>query len=276
MKKTLLLFAIVILASGLNAQTVKVWNFGGDPTVAATSPAFPLSTGIGIGDGTAGNPAYPVMIDGLGITGIATNLNMAAVNASVKPFTDANAKAYAFVNRLQTNGAGYASAAATDVTPLVNLPIQRYFTIDVSGNSTIYVIGVTGSNSSERKLFVTDGTNLVGTVNFPVGNGALVDGTVNYTGPAAKLYLFGNASLNLTLLSATNLAKTSLKSLLSDKGIAFTGKDITNSNGLDIEVFNVLGKSIAKANTSISTSNFQKGIYIVRITGTNEVLKFSK
>lgn len=270
MKKTLLLFAIVILAFGLNAQTTKVWNLGGDATLAATSPAFPVTAGIGTGDGTAGNPAFPVMIDGLAITGIASNVNMGAVNASSKSFGT-----YTFPNRFQFNGGGYTGAGAGDAAPLVNMPTQRFVSFNVGGNSTVYIIGVTGSNSSERKLFVTDGTNLVGSVTFPAGSGALNDGTVTYTGPAATLYLFCNSACNLTYISATNYVTTSVKTVLTDKGVAFNGSDITNVKGLEIEVFNVLGKSIAKANTSISTANFQRGIYIVRIAGTNETLKFS-
>ncbi len=266
MKKTLLILAISIVALGLNAQTTKVWNLGGDTSLP--NP-FPLSTGIGTGDGTTGNPAYPVMIDGLGITGIASNVNMGAVNASAKTLGN-----YTFPNRFQFNGAGYSGAAAGDVTPTVNMPVQRFLSFNVSGNSTIYCIGITGSSSSERKLFVTDGTNFVGSVTFLAGS-ALNDGTISYTGPAATLYVFCNASCNLTYLSATNYVTTSVNSVLADKGVAYNGSYITNTKGLDIEVFNVLGKNIAKANTSISTANFQRGIYIVRIAGTSEVLKFS-
>ena len=67
MKKTLLLSAMMLLAIvALNAQATKIWNLGGDPTVATGgAPAFPTSTGIGLGDNTTGNPAFPVNINGL-------------------------------------------------------------------------------------------------------------------------------------------------------------------------------------------------------------------
>lgn len=266
MKKTLLSLAVIFMAViSVNSQTI--WNLGGDVALNATSPAFPLSSGIGTGDGTAGNPAFPVMINGLGITGISTNANMGAVNASAKTFGS-----YSFPNRFQFNGAGYSGAAATDVTPTVNMPTQRYLTFNVSGNSTIYVIGITGSSSSDRKLFVTDGTNYVGSVAFPAGS-ALSDGTINYTGGAATLYVFCNAACNLTLLSATNVVTASVKSILSDKGITFNGSEITNTKGLEVEVYNALGKRITSSKSSIATNNFQKGMYIVRIAGTSDVLK---
>lgn len=263
---------VAILA--VNAQTTKIWNMGGDPTVAAAgAPAFPITTGIGTGDGTTGNPAFPVMINGLGITGISTNANMGGVNASAKTFTDANSVSYSFVNRFQFNGAGYANAVNTDATPSVNMPTQRYLSFQVSGNSKVYAIGVTGSNSSDRAMFVTDGTNYVGKIAFPSGTGALNDGTVNYTGPAATLYVFCNASCNLTLLSATNVVSTSINTILADKGVSFNGTEILNSKGLAIEVYNIIGKKVASSMTSISTSNFQKGIYVVRVSGSNDSLK---
>jgi len=266
MKKTLLSLAIIFMAIiSVNSQTV--WNLGGDEALNATSPAFPTSTGIGIGDGTAGNPAFPVMINGLGITGISTNANMGAVNASAKTFGS-----YSFVNRFQFNGAGYTGAAAGDATPLVNMPTQRFLTFNVSGNSTVYMIGITGSSSSERKVFVTDGTNYVGSVTFPAAS-ALSDGTINYTGGATTLYVFCNASCNLALLSATNVVASSVPSILSDKGITFNGSEITNTKGLEIEVYNALGKRITSSISSIPTNNFQKGMYIVRIAGTSDVLK---
>ena len=273
MKKTLLLSAMMLLAIvALNAQATKVWNLGGDPTLAATSPAFPVVAGIGIGDGTAGNPAYPVNINGLLITGIATNANMGAVNASAKTFGS-----YAFANRFQLNGAGYTGAVATDLTPgTYNMPTQRYLSFKVLGNSTIYAIGVTGSNSSSRALFVTTGTSFVGKMDFPSGTGTLNDATVTYTGPATTLYVFGNSSINLCLLSATNYdLNTVVKAVLADKGVSFNGSEVVNTKGLEIEVYNMLGKKVATSKTNIATTNFQKGIYVVRVTGTNDSLKFS-
>jgi hypothetical protein len=268
MKKTLLLSAIVLMSTfALNAQTV--WNLGGDATLALTSPAFPLSAGIGNGTGTEGNPEFPVTINGLAITGIAGNTNMGAVNASEKPFGT-----YTFPNRFQFNGGGYAGANAADETPLVNMPVQRYLSINVSGNSTIYVIGVTGSSSSDRKLFVTDGTNLVGSVAFPASS-SLSDGTVTYTGGAATLYLFCNAACNLTYLSATNVILASVKDVLSDKGVSFNGTEISNTKNATLEVYNILGKKVISSTTSISTKNFVKGVYVVRIAGSNETMKIS-
>jgi len=275
MKRTLLFTAIACMTFfGASAQ--KVWNLGGDPTVAtAGASAFSLSAGIGTGDGTTGNPAFPVVIDGLSITGIAGNANMGLVEASAKTFTDANGVAYSFANRFKNNGGGYTNATTTDVTPSVNMPTQRYLSFKVSGNSKIYVIALSGSSSASRKLFVTDGTNLIGSIAFPAAT-VLSDGSVNYTGPATTIYLYSNASINFALLSATNYvsaATASVSSVLSDKGVSFNGTEISNNKGLALEVYSVLGKRVANSVTSIPTNNFQKGVYIVRISGSNDSLK---
>jgi hypothetical protein len=262
MKRTLLLSAITIMGIfAVNAQTV--WNFGSDAT------SFPVSAGIGAG------PDVSKYVNGLGIhTGTVTNTNMGAVNASAKTFGT-----FSFTNRFQFNGAGYTGATDADVTPTVAgtnffTPTQRYLTINVSGNSTIYAIGITGSAASSRKMFITNGISLIGTMAFPAGS-AVNDATVNYTGPATKLYLFCNASCNLHYLSATNVVLTSVNQILADKGVIFNGTEIVNSKGLSLEVYSVLGKRVSSSKSTISTSNFQKGIYFVRAAGLNEALKIT-
>jgi hypothetical protein len=261
MKKTLLISAaLLFIAFSINAQgAIKVWNVGNDPV------NFPVSAGIGAG------PDKSVYVDGLGIhTGTVTNTNMGAVNASAKTFGS-----FTFVNRFQFNGGGYTGSVVGDVTPTVFMPTQRYLTIQVGGNSTIYVIGITGSSSETRRMFVTNGTALVGTAVFPSGSD-LADATIQYTGPATTLYLFCNVSCNLHYLSATNVVLSSVKSVLADKGVTFNGKEVLNNNNLSLEVYNVLGKRVMNSTGNISVESLQKGVYFVRAAGVNDVLKFSK
>jgi len=235
---------------GVNAQTV--WNFANDSTT------FPISAGI--------SAATTVTINGLSITSGATPVNMGQIELSKKTFNSVD-----YFHRFKLNGGGYTGSAATDVTPTANMPTQRYISFVVSGNSSIYAIGVTGSSSSARKVFVTDGTTLIGTMDFPAST-SLNEATVTYTGAATTLYMFGNASVNLYYLSATSVI-TSINKVLSDKGVSFNGSEILNSKGLSLEVYNVLGKRVASSMTSISTTNFQKGVYIVRAAGMNDSLK---
>ena len=284
MKKTLLLSAIILMAYvAVNAQTTTIWNMGGDPTVVTNgSAAWPLNTGLATG--TATTYGGTETINGLTVTTgmIATSSLCGVVAASVKNFTSPTTSiSYAFVNKLLLNGSGYSGAANTDLAPLVFTPTQKYASFKVSGNSTIYLIGCTGSTGIDRIAFITDGTKLIGSKKFttttttatpPVSTADMLDATINYTGPGTTLYVYFNASIALYYMSATSVI-TAVKQVLSDKGISFNGTEISNPKGMSLEVYNVLGKKVAGSLTSIPTSNFTKGVYIVRISGSNDSLK---
>ncbi|MCE5330719.1 MAG: T9SS type A sorting domain-containing protein [Bacteroidales bacterium] len=263
MKKTLLIiisFAVVTLVA--NAQ--RTWVVGNDPV------NFPVSAGIGAG------PDRSVFITDLGIhTGTVTSTNMGQVEVSSKTFGEIT-----YPNRFKFNGGGYASSSYAQETPTVNMPTQRFLTIKVSGSGSIKIQGVTGNSGEARRLFVTDGTNLIGTMVFPSGS-AISEETVNYTGGEAMLYLYCNAAINLYNISASSATthtslSTGVKGVLANNGIFFNGQQISNSNNLSLEVYNVLGKLMVKSTGSVNTDDFQKGVYVVRAEGIQGALKFSK
>lgn len=262
MRKTLLLTALVAIAIfSINAQGAnKVWNFGSNTTL------FPLSSGIAAGS--------TVIVDGLSITAGTSPANMGAITGSVKTFTSQSLGELSFANRFQFNGGGYTGSSTADAVPTVNMPTQRYLSIAVGGNSTLYCIGITGSNDSDRKIFVTDGTNLVGTMSF--GGRDLMDYTINYTGSATTLYIYCNAACNLYYLSATNVVTSSVNPILADKGISYNGNEIVNRDKIAIEIYDVLGKRVAASNNNISVTNYDKGVYFVRAAGSKETLKFNR
>jgi hypothetical protein len=112
-------------------------------------------------------------------------------------------------------------------------------------------------------------------MDFPSGTGLLNDATVTYTGPATTIYIFGNSSINLCLLSATNFVASSVNNTIADKGISVKNNEILNTNNANLEVFSVLGKKVLSSTENISLKGLQKGIYFVRIAGTTESLKIS-
>lgn len=273
MKKTLLtIFVSVLATTTLFSQgSDKVWVLGNDVT------NFPVSSGIGAG------PNKTVYKDGLGIhTGNIEGANMGQVDASKKSFTIGETT-YSYDNRFKFNGAGYPGGAVGQTTPSSGtpavdyfMPTQRYLSFKVLGNSTIKAHAITGSTGTQRNLFVTDGTKLIGTMAV-ADDGLIAEYSVTYTGPATTLYLFCNYALNLYYLSATNYdIKTSVNKPTIDKVVSFNGTDIVNEKNLSLEVYNVLGKLIAKSNTTINTNNFEKGIYMVRAQGVQDAFKFSK
>ncbi|MDD3320341.1 MAG: T9SS type A sorting domain-containing protein [Paludibacter sp.] len=72
----------------------------------------------------------------------------------------------------------------------------------------------------------------------------------------------------------TGADATGINVTMADQGIIFTGSEIINTKNIEVEVYNMLGKKILNSTSSISTKNFEKGIYFVRQAGTNNVLKF--
>jgi len=265
MKKTLL-FLVAALAVTTTAWAQRVWNVGGDLN------NFPLSTGIGAG------PDRSVFVQDLGIhTGTATNTNMGAVTVSAKTFGS-----FSWANRFQLNGAGYGGATADDAVPSVNRPTQRFLTVKVTGPGTITIHALTGSSSSSRRLFITDGTNLIGNMPFPAST-EVSEQVLNYTGGPAVLFIFGNAAINLYRLEVTTATThiisditTSVPAVLADKGVFYNGTEVLNPNKLTLEVFNVLGKRVAVSNTNFNVSTLEKGVYFVRTPDAKGALKFSK
>lgn len=223
MKATLLLIATMmasVFMSNVQGQA-KVWNVGNDAT------NFPISSGIGAG------PDKSVYVDGLGIhTGTATAINMGQVESNSKTFTSPTTSVeYSFINRFKFNGGGYSGATAGQEQPTVMMPTQRYLSFQVTGNSTVYVIGASGSGGSSRNLFLTDGTNLIGKVNFP--DSPLNEGTITYTGGAATLYLFCNAAINMYYISATGVTtsinpQNSNKTVVNEKIFDISGREVSN------------------------------------------------
>lgn len=277
MKKSVLLYAAMFVAAfSLSAQTTTVWNAGND---------WPISSGLALGNANPATlPGGTITYNGLTInTGLVSNTSTSPCGVVIaaspaKTFTDANSVSYTFANIFKLNGSGYTGALATDATPTVNMPTTRYATFKVNGNSTIYMIGQTGSNSTARKMFVTDGTNFIGAINFPViSSGTILnDGKIEYVGPATTLYIFGNASVFLYYISATNVdLSASVNKPLADKAIKFDGKQLLNTQGVNIEVYNLLGKKVATSNTNIATAKLGKGVFFVRTSDGKEVLKFN-
>ena len=239
MKKLLLIIAATVFSMTVFGQTV--WNVGNDAV------NFPVNAGVASGNQVTKN-GLTIVAGGTTIT------NMGQVEANPKTFTSPTTSTdYTFINRFKFNGAGYSGAANTDAVPTVMIPTQRYLTIQVSGNSILYFIGASGSGGSSRNLFVTDGTALVGKVNFP--DTPLSEGTINYTGGATTLYVFCNAAINLYYITATNAVVTSTTSVNADKTI------------VSEKFYDVLGREI---------KSDSKGLVIKKLTyrdGTTESIK---
>jgi len=240
MKRSVLFLVFVLVAIlGAKAQTIIYdWNFS-DATVWDQNYG-----GYPAGETTT--------VEGLSFTPGTSPANFGATNASSKTVDGVD-----YSTRMQMNGGGYSSAAATDVTPLVNMPTQRYLSFDVDGAVTVDIVAVTGSNSSDRAIFITDGTDLIGTFDYAGdGTGQPSKQTVNYTGGAATLYLFCNASCNIYEIIVTSNG-TGIPSIDAQKPVQ------------SVEYFNLLGRKVVDI-------NLKQMVLIKRTTYTDGTTSISK
>jgi len=236
----LMLFAFLAII-GAKAQTVVYdWNFSDEiwqPYASDGTPTGYFSDGTVVDFLTFHNPTS------------ATNF---AVNASSK-----NVDGVDYSVRFQFSGAGYSGAANTDVTPSVNMPTQRYLSFDVDGPVTVDVVAITGSSSSPRAIFLTDGTDLIGTFSCP-GDNTAYKNTVSYTGDAATLYLYGNQACNIyEIIVSSN--DTGIPSINAQKPVQ------------SVEYFNLLGEKVMNDNLK-QTVLIKKTTYTDGTTSTEKVI----
>lgn len=250
MRKKLLSFVIPILFFGtiVNAQT-KIWDFGNDTTT------WPLSAGIG---------NNPMVVDNLGLYPIPTNTNFGAVTSNNLTFGDG----FSATQRFQMNGGGY---PAGDFQPM---PTQRYLFFGVSGSCTVKVWFRTGSNGSVRTLYVSDGTQAVGSATTNSGgNGDFPILETTYTGGATTLYIYGDLATNLYKIQVTGATvETTLNLDNLDKlttNVFGAGNQVYVQNvvsNTEVRVYGITG-ALVKSFSTTSDMNFElnKGLYIVNV-----------
>jgi|GEM_PF-7044278 len=173
MKKVFTLIAALFIGVVVANATDYIWNF------SSWTP-------------TTGYTANYTAVQDLMIFNPTLATNMCAINANSKTIGGVS-----YTQRCQLNGGGYSSTVGFNA-----LPTQRFIAINVTGPSTISVAFITGSSSSTRTCYITDGTNIIASA-ADSNTGTLVTG--NYTGGAGKIYIFGDAAINLYMISATNV-----------------------------------------------------------------------
>ena len=170
-------------------------------------------------------------------------------------------------------GKAQAAGAITIKTGGTLTITNSYYTTDWTGSTSTATAGITGAltayTGASTDLFTTVSVSTAAVAGPPaipytttVGNYKIKDATF------AGKNSVGDPRWYYNSIQAVN-------SVLADKGVSFNGTEVVNSKGLDIEVYNMLGKKVATSKTNISTTNFTKGIYVVRVNGINDSLKFS-
>ncbi|WP_312766089.1 T9SS type A sorting domain-containing protein [Epilithonimonas sp.] len=244
MKKSLLFLAFSVVASVNSFKAQTTWDFSSWDIVSGVTTST-VKNNIAL------------------VPGPETVVNFAQVEANTATFTDG----YAATKRFKLNGGGYTS------TGVNTTPTQRYLYFKVNGNSEITVWYKNGG-SGDRTLYIGTGSAVLASKTYSNSTDGIIY-TYQYTGPAADLYLYGDTSLNLYKLRATNVGTTVLG--VSDvkkemkANIFSSGNKVYVSNleskNTQISVFNANGSLVKSASSSVDT-NFEinnKGVYFVNL-----------
>lgn len=250
MKK--LFLAVALIATTFTANAVdKDWNF-------STWALQPL-----------GYPAAYTIVDELMLCNPTVSPTFGVIDGSNKTID-----AVAYTQRFKMGGAG-------GVVAPTYKPVQRTIAFNVAGNSTIKVGFVTGSTGASRSVLITDGTNLIATAAESLNTG--ISCNASYVGPAATIYIYGDASINIFDIQATNVTTASVTSPLASgineaaasDVLSKVGDNLVNPSNLEVSVYTVLGaKVLTSSAASISVSGLANGVYVA--TTAEGTLKFIK
>ncbi len=259
MKKTLLFIGTLLVTLNLSAV---VYTFDVTPTVVKT--AAPYAAGDVFTSGsdiclnqtttTTDDVWFPIIAnpssDGLSYSYKDSESNMTAGKKAVVYKASASAIVFDGTQRkMKISG--------------LTVGDRIYMSIGSKG-STPHTFNVTGATA--------DANNPA----LPAKDGDYVFSNWYFTATATEAIFevaTGGSIINMIKTANDVTNATNVTNPLADKGISYNGSEITNTKGLEIEVYSALGKRIMTSTSSISTNSFQKGMYIVRLAGSNNVLK---
>lgn len=245
MKKSLLLLAFAVVATVGNVKAQTAWDF--------SSAAWPIVSG----------ETAKVKNNLALVPGPETVVNFAQVESNSATFTDG----YTATKRFKLNGGGFTS------TGVNTTPTQRYVYFKTNGNSSISVWYKNGG-SGDRTLYIGTGTAILASKTYSNSTDAIIY-TYDYVGPARDIYIYGDQSLNLYKITATNVGTTVLgvndvkkdmKAKVYSSGNKVYVSDLDSKN-TQVSIFSATGTLIKSANVS-ADANFEvnsKGLYFVNL-----------
>jgi hypothetical protein len=210
-----------------------------------------------------------MVIDNLGLIPHSSNPNFGQIDNSNASWTGIVGETdFSATKRLKFNGKG------ADIG--VYSPAVRSLYFSVLGDVTIK-IWFKASGSSARTLYITDGTNLIGSYPSPGNNSDALFYKVDYVGGAKTLYVFGAGdSFNLYKMEvspSTNIGTTTLGVKQFEQTTAVnvysSGDRIYVKNvksPTTVEIYSVLGALVKSIETSTDTNfEFKTGYYLATI-----------
>ena len=259
MKKTLLFATFIVASIALNAQTYLL-----------TFEALYSQLKTGKANGTETSATY----DGTSTTKLLLNADRTiGIFTLVSPSTRTFRIDTCIVD-VSFNGHSHVAKARLEPNGASNTTNGRkiYIECPAAGKLTVGAWtatagrGYTVENSS-GVLYSTNSamTAVTSTTNLPIHEYVISSPGTIILNPNAGFY-YGFVQFDVT---------TSVSSVLSNSGILISKTEIQNTNKLELDIYNVLGKKLLTSKENVNLSTFNKGVYILRIAGTNQSLKFT-
>lgn len=156
------------------------------------------------------------------------------------------------------------------------MPLGRVLSIDVTGNTTVFVAAMSSSSAEDRVLNIAAGNGNNVWAEFPALGAELTGGTYSYIGGPTKLYFYSPSSgVNVYYIRTEPLATN--VDLINDKAFEMTiyPNPATSKVYVDLQeparvgIYNIAGallksKLIDSKADYIDVSELQQGMYIIR------------
>lgn len=180
-----------------------------------------------------------------------------------------------YTSRLKLGGTGTFDADGK--------PVSRVLAFNVTGNTTITIVGMSSSSGSDRILVIAAGKKETEVGRFSALGASISKGEFTYTGGPTTIYLFSPSSgVNLYYLKATPLSTGLNKPAVPEFKVfpnPASGKVfMIVSEPTEIGIYNIAGMLMkqyvaSSSQNAINISDLHSGIYFVKTMKNNMTQK---
>lgn len=261
MKKTLLFGAAIFAAMTMNAA---VWDFTTNPiNTVALLGAVSSNDGFTISEKSFGeNGEFYAAIDYIG----------KAPDVATLTFTDAApiSMRFTFVHK---------SDDKTEVAKIYPTYFQfnrQYAALEIDCNVGDVITFYPKSYSKATFFTVTGAQEESVLIDANSEEPVSVTATATTVKFDTSLKPNGESQACQILKISVGSTESALHNVSIAEKISFNGSVISNAEGLNVFVYNALGKLVANSNGDINMDSFQSGVYLVRAEGIKSALKIRK
>ncbi len=251
MKKVLLSCVALFAAMSMNA---KVYNFGG------------IQAGDITTDGTIGT----YTMDGVEIPSVSAGEDV-DINCTFNGMDDLT------VNYKNTSGKSNILKLAADYLQADGKNVILTFSNVTVGDEIVLLVSAKGSTNAVFEA----SSGCIADANNPASidkKESLADYVEVKFQAIANEVQIKETSGGYRIISATvgsESGESAIQNAIAEK-ISFNGNVISNVEGLNLSVYNVLGKLMVTSNGDIDMSAYQTGVYVVRAEGVKGAMKIRK